>query len=112
MCCEYKLCNECVSLRCRTAVTLTLIFAPSAAVHKALLLFSINEYLSGLGILWIGCVIAELAVAWLSTQGTILDTRCRSIMPYLIYVRLGQSVSLIPLAVIVVLLQRHSAQTG
>jgi hypothetical protein len=67
-----------------------MLLVPNEAVHRALLLFSMGEYISGLAILWIGCIIVELTVAWMSTQGTVLNTQPRFIMSYLVYGRLGE----------------------
>ena len=58
--------------------------------HEVRLLFSIDEYLVGLVVLWAGCAGIEAAIMCVSVQGTILDTKSRSIMPLLVYIRLGE----------------------
>jgi len=58
--------------------------------HEVRLLFSIDEYIVGLVILWAGCAGVEASIMCVSAHGTILDTKSRSIMPPLVYIRLGE----------------------
>jgi len=50
----------------------------------------------GLVILWAGCAGVEAAVMCVSVQGSVLDSKSRSVMPPLVYIRIGEfSLSLI-----------------
>jgi len=58
--------------------------------HEIRLLFSIDEYIVGLAILWVGCASIEASMMCISVQGTVLDTKSRRIMAPLVYIRLGE----------------------
>jgi len=58
--------------------------------HEVRLLFSADEYVVGLVILWAGCAGVEASIMCVSIQGSILDTKSRSIMPPLVYIRFGE----------------------
>lgn len=60
------------------------------ANHEVRLLFSVDEYIVGLVILWAGCAGVEASIICVSIQGSVLDTKSRIVMPYLLYVRLGE----------------------
>lgn len=58
--------------------------------HEVRLLFSADEYVVGLVILWAGCAGIEASIMCVSVQGSVLDTKSRSIMPPLVYIRFGE----------------------
>jgi len=58
--------------------------------HEVRLLFTADEYMVGLVTLWAGCAGIEASIMCVSVQGSILDTKSRSIMPPLVYIRLGE----------------------
>jgi len=63
---------------------------PHKGSHEVRLLFSADEYVVGLVILWAGCAGVEAFIMCVSVQGSVLDTNSRSIMPPLVYTRLGE----------------------
>jgi len=63
---------------------------PHKGGHEVRLLFSADEYVVGLVILWAGCAGVEASIMCVSVQGSILDTNSRSIMPPLVYTHLGE----------------------
>ena len=63
---------------------------PYRGNHEVRLLFTIDEYVVGLAILWAGCAGMEASIMFVSIQGTVLDTKSRRIMPLLVYIRLGE----------------------
>ena len=79
-----------VVLYIRIGLSAGLLFWSFSASHEVRLLFSVDEYVVGLVILWAGCAVIEASVMFVSVQGTILDTKSRSIMQPLLYIRLGE----------------------
>jgi len=63
--------------------------------HEVRLLFSTDEYIVGLVILWAGCAGVEASIMFVSIQGSVLDTKSRSIMPPLVYIRSGKFICMV-----------------
>lgn len=80
-----------VVLYTRIGLSVGLLFWSFSASREVRLLFSVDEYVVGLVILWAGCAVIEASIMSVSVQGTILDTKSRSIMQPLLYIRLGES---------------------
>ena len=56
---------------------------------EVLLLISFQEFLIGLLVIYLACIVLECGVAVVSVRGNILSSQARAPIAYLLYVRLG-----------------------
>jgi len=74
----------------RIGMSVGLLFWSYRGSHELRLVFSADEYIVGLVILWAGCAGVEASIMCVSIKGSVLDTKSRSIMASLVYIRLGE----------------------